>query len=103
MAALRPLAFESANLIRSMNDASIRMLADFGHNARRTEIYTWIVIGIAALSLVITAAVSVLSYTRRDDTDARTERLIAAFSRHMQAKSDAQDERTAEIERKNME
>jgi hypothetical protein len=39
MQEMRPLATESANLIRSMNDTSIRMLADFGDNARRTGIY----------------------------------------------------------------
>jgi hypothetical protein len=97
IAALRPLAAETANLIRSMNDASIRMLGDFGRNARRSEIYNWIIIGIAAVSLVVTAVFSVLSYVGRDDADARTDRLIAAFSRRMQAQSDAQDKRTEEL------
>jgi hypothetical protein len=98
------LAAESANLIRSMNDASIRMLADFGRNAQRTEFYTKITITIAAASLGITALFSVLGYFREDPADQltqqigalseaqdqRTERLIAAFEARL-SKQSAED------------
>jgi hypothetical protein len=93
MQEMRPLAAESANLIRSMNDASIRMLADFGRNARRTEIYTWVMIALAAVSLVATAVFSVLNYVGEEPADRLTEQLGA----QMQTLSEAQDHRTERL------
>jgi hypothetical protein len=91
MDALRPLAVESANLIRSMNDASIRMLGDFGYNARRNEIYNRTIILIAALSLVTTAVFSIMSYSGQDQVDVQTEKLISALGRFTQAQSETQE------------
>jgi hypothetical protein len=103
MEGMRPLAAECANLIRSMNDTSIGMLADFGRNARQTAIYNRITIWIAAVGLVVTAVFSVLNYLDSDGKkfgaqvqrlteaqDQRTERLIAALQAFL-AKQSAED------------
>ena len=91
---IRPLIFDSANLIRSLNDASIRMLTDYSRNARRTELYSLGMIFIAALSLVVTAVFSIMNYTSRNDSAARTEQLVEEFSTQVQSLSDAQGDRT---------
>ena len=63
-------------------------------NARRTAIYTWIIITIAAVSLIVTAVLSTLGYMSRIDGIAQSNRLIQQFSTDMQAVSDTQGERT---------
>jgi hypothetical protein len=104
MEGIRPLAAECANLIRSMNDTSIRMLADFSRNARQTAIYNRITIWIAVLGLVVSAVFSVLNYfddrlnqqlgahvqTLSEAQDQRMERLIAAFQEFL-SKQSAED------------
>lgn len=94
---MRPIVAEAANLIRSMNEAAIRMLGDFGRNARRTEIYTLIIIGIAALGLLVTAGFSVQNYFDSLAAAVRSNQLIEQFGTQTQALSEAQDQRAERL------
>jgi len=60
---MRSLAAQSAELISNMNDTALAMQAGFMSNARSTQIYTQIAIGIAVLSLVVSSLFSWLSYS----------------------------------------
>lgn len=88
---MRPLVVESVNLVRSMNDASIRMLGDFGDNARRTEIYTRVIIAIAAVGLVVTAVFSVLNHFSSKTGAEHLDQLMNRFNTQMYLISEAQD------------
>lgn len=55
MADLRPMAAQAAQLIRSMNDAALRMQADYIENAKTAGRQTRIAIWIAAVSLLVSA------------------------------------------------
>lgn len=70
---MQPLVIESGQLIRSLNDAAIRMLGDFGRSTQRAESFSKIIIAIAAISLVVTAVFFVLSFfdAREGSEDAK--------------------------------
>lgn len=92
-----PLVSESAKLISSMNDVSIRMLANYGRNAQRTERFTYIMIIIATISLVITAGFSYINYTSRNISTVQTAQIIDKFSDEIASLSDSQDQKTERL------
>jgi hypothetical protein len=59
---IRPIAVQSAELIRNMNDTALQMQADFMRNARSTQKYAGIAIMIAVASLLISSFFSWLGY-----------------------------------------
>ena len=94
---MRPLVAESANLIGSMNNAAIQMIADFGRNARRTEIYTWFLIIMAVSSLAITAFFSWSNYELALQAKGENQRVIEKQSIQMINSAVAQEKRFQEF------
>ena len=80
-----------------MNAVALRMQADFIRNTRRNEIYTRIIIGIAAASLVLTAMFSWWSYTDAHGRAEESARLLKAYQAEIQVLTQAQDERLEEL------
>lgn len=80
---MRPLASQSAELISNMNDTALRMQSDSISNARKTEWYTRIAIGIAVLSLVVSSFFSWLSYSNAKHDAAKNDKQIEAFQKEI--------------------
>jgi hypothetical protein len=106
---MEPLVVQSAELIGNVNDAAIKMLRDFGRSTRRAEIYSKIMITVAALSLLFTAVWSFFDGRRRSEETAQLvgtlrtqidplitgqddqfERLVHAFETDSQRRSNEQ-------------
>lgn len=66
-----PIAAQCANLIGSLNDAALRMQAEYIKNAKDTQWQTKLSIGVATISLVVTAVFSYISYKDAKE-DAKT-------------------------------
>jgi len=80
---MRPLASQSAELISNMNDTALRMQSDSIGNARKTEWYTRIAIGIAVLSLVVSSLFSWLSYSNAKHDAAKNDKQMEAFQKEI--------------------
>jgi hypothetical protein len=94
---MRPLVVQSADLIRSMNDAAIRMIGDFGRNARRAEFYTLLVIFIAAVSLIVTAVFSWLNYEASNAASDDAKRAAQQFMQRIESLSATEDGRITRL------
>jgi len=90
---MRPYVAESADLIRSSNDASVAMLAQ----AHKTTSYTLVMIVIATLSLIVTAGFEVANYVSRNTATAQTRELIEQFDAQIQSLSETQGQRTERL------
>lgn len=91
---MEPLVLESGELIRNLNDSAIRMLEDFGKSSRRSGIYNMVVITIAALTLVVTAAFSSWDLFSSQQPSKETLALISAQRSQMQELTSKFDLRT---------
>ncbi len=94
---LRPMAAQAAQLIRSMNDAAIRMQADYIANAASTGRQTRIAIWIAAVSLFVSAVglgissfFSYQSYVDAKVSGGQADAQIKAFQAEIRALTAAQ-------------
>jgi hypothetical protein len=94
---MRPLVVQSADLIRSMNNAAIRMIGDFGRNARRAEFYTLLVIFIAAVSLIVTAVFSWLNYEASNAASDDAKRAAQQFTQRIESLSATEDGRITRL------
>jgi len=83
MEGMRPLASQSAELIGNMNDTALRMQSDSISNARKTEWYTRIAIGIAVISIIVSSIFSWLSYKNSKQDAAKNDRQIEAFQKEI--------------------
>lgn len=83
MESVRPLASQSAELISNMNETALRMQSDSISNARKTEWYTRVAIGIAVLSLVVSSFFSWLSYSNAKHDAAKNDKQIEAFQKEI--------------------
>jgi len=70
---IRSVVEEAARLLKSMNDLSLNLLATFTSSARQTGRHNSILIGIAIVTLIVSAWISYLNYrdTGRDVAGAR--------------------------------
>lgn len=94
---LRPMAAQAAQLIRSMNDAAIRMQADYIANATSTGRQTRVAIWIAAVSLFVSAVglgvssvFSYQSYAEAKASGGQSDAQIKAFQTEIRALTAAQ-------------
>jgi hypothetical protein len=101
---LRPMAAQAAQLIRSMNDAALRMQADYIENAKTAGRQTRIAIWIAAVSLVVSAIglaissfFSYQSYIDGAESGKKSEAQIAAFQKEIRNLATAQREERAAL------
>lgn len=80
---IRPIVVQSAELIGNMNDTALRMQADFMSNARSTQKYAWVAIGIAVVSLVVSSFFSWLSYNDAKQVAARNDAQLELFQQEI--------------------
>lgn len=76
---MRSLAAQSAELIANMNRTALQMQASFISNARSTQKFAQVAIGIAVLSLVFSSVFSWLSYGDGKQQSERNEGQINLF------------------------
>lgn len=101
---LRPMASQAAQLIRSMNDAALRMQADYIENAKTAGRQTRIAIWIAAISLLVSAIglaissfFSYQSYVDAKKSEVQNNALIKAFQGEIRELATAQREERATL------
>lgn len=76
---MRSLAAQSAELIGNMNHTALQMQASFLSNARSTQRFAQIAIGIAVLSLAVSSFFSWLSYSGGKEQSERNDAQIRLF------------------------
>lgn len=95
--ALKPVIFQSAELFRNMSDTALQMHADFNRSARTSTIFSFAVIVIAAISLVITAVYSWWSYESTQQQGQLVEGLLKAQQTQIDSITKGQEERTERV------
>lgn len=93
----RPLASQSAEIIRSMNDTALRMQDDYLKNAKSAGTQTKIAIGIAVLSLIVSSIFSYQTYADSKDAGEKSEAQIKEFQKEIRELAAAQREERAAI------
>lgn len=108
---LRPLAAQSAEIIRSMNDTALRMQADYIENSQKTEHQTQITIQqtkvavkiaavsliVSAIGLIISAFFSYQSYVDAKKSNESSDAQAKAFQSEIRDLVAAQREERASI------
>lgn len=79
MREMRPLVTQSAELIGNMNDTALKMQASFMNNARSTQMYALLAIGIAVVSLLVSSFFSWLSYSDARQQSDKNDTQIKLF------------------------
>jgi hypothetical protein len=94
---LRPMAAQVAQLIRSMNDAALRMQADYIENAKIFGRQTRIAIWIATISLLVSSFFSYQSYIDAKESGVTSAAQIKAFQSEIRDLAAAQREERAAL------